>query len=232
MKFPKNSADAIAQAILAFLPLADDAELRDNMERYFFEPAPHNLLKKLSLPPALCEALDLGQFLDDVWGLGEDARNRSVERIRTLLESPMGEASQGATEEEREVFRAILRRGNPSNRPPGQILRPLFDWFDPSMSSFLRQRFAAILKRPDGWGPPHAVELQVLLLVEMWHVAHGAAPVHVNGVTQRYDEYLGRTLPGAPTPLAHRLGLDQTANERFVEILRAFIEQECKWALS
>lgn len=230
MKFPKNSAEAIAQALLAFLPLAEDAELRDNMERYFFDPAPRDLLKSLGLPPALCEALDLGGQLDDAWGLS--FQNQSVDRIRTLLESPMGDATQGATEAERDVFRAILRRGNPSNRPPSQVLRPLFDWFDMSMSSFLRQRFAAILRRPDGWGPPHAVELQVLLLVEMWHVAHGAAPEHVNGVTQRYDEYLGRTLPGAPVPLAHRLGLKQTADDKFTEILRTFVQQECKWALS
>lgn len=230
MKFPKNSADALAQALLAFLPRAGEQDLRDVMGRYFFDPASRNLLKRLSLPPALCEALDLGAELDDE--IGEGAQNRSVERIRTLLESPMGEASDGATEEEREVFRAILRRGDPSNRPPLAVLRPLSDWFDPGVASFLRQRFAVILKRPDGWGPPHAVELQVLLLVEVWHVAHGAAPTHIYGVTRRYDEHLDRTVPGAPVPLAHRLGLTNRADDRFVEILSAFVEQECPWALS
>lgn len=96
-----------------------------------------------------------------------------------------------------------------------------------AMGRFIQERLAAILRRPDGWGPPHAVELQLLLLIEMWHVVQGAPMERVDRVTERYDRFLGTTLPGGPpVPLAVRLGLDQRATEQFVEILRTFLRQE------
>lgn len=96
-----------------------------------------------------------------------------------------------------------------------------------AMCKFVRDRCEAILHRPDGWGPPHAVELQLLLLIEMWHVVQGAPMERVDSVTERYDRFLGTTLPGGPpVPLASRLGLDQRATEQFVEILRTFLKQE------
>ena len=93
-------------------------------------------------------------------------------------------------------------------------------------AEFVDQRLEAILSHPDGWGPPHAVELQVLLLIEMGHIAHGRTEDHVYGVTERFSRHLGQRLPGPPLPLAHRLGLKDSANDRFVQVLRDFIEAE------
>lgn len=95
-----------------------------------------------------------------------------------------------------------------------------------AMAAFVHDRLTNLLRAPDAWGPPQAVELQLLLLVEMWHVVNGASREHVDGVTERYDRFVGSALPGAPLPLALRLGLTTRANERFTEILGAFLRAE------
>jgi hypothetical protein len=92
--------------------------------------------------------------------------------------------------------------------------------------AFVRQRVVALFDTPDAWGPPEAVELQLLLLLEMWHVASGASQEETDGVVKRYQRYLRRTVPGPPISLASRLELTTRANERFVEVLRAFAMTE------
>lgn len=95
------------------------------------------------------------------------------------------------------------------------------------MKDFVEQRLLAILTSPDGWGPPQAVELQVLLLIEMWHVIQGAPSDQVNNTSRRYAQYLGSVLPGPPVDLAHRLELtDERATDQFVAILREFVQRE------
>lgn len=95
-----------------------------------------------------------------------------------------------------------------------------------AMASFVQERITALLGRPNGWGPPLAVELQVLLLIEMWHIVNGASREHADGVAERYDRFVGSVLPGPPFPLAARLGLGDHANERFIELLREFLSRE------
>lgn len=95
------------------------------------------------------------------------------------------------------------------------------------MKEFVTQRLEALLQRPDGWGPPLAVELQFLLLVEMWHVVQGASTEHVDGVAGRFERFLRTRFPGGPpVPLALRLGLDQRATDEFIDVLKSFLEQE------
>ncbi|MCB9760482.1 MAG: hypothetical protein H6739_11640 [Alphaproteobacteria bacterium] len=96
------------------------------------------------------------------------------------------------------------------------------------MADFIAHRMASILRTPDGWGPPHAVELQLLLLIEMLHVVRGAPREYVDTVMERYARHLGSVIPGPPTPLALRLGLEDQADERFVAILRDFLNAEMR----
>lgn len=95
-----------------------------------------------------------------------------------------------------------------------------------AMIAFVNQRVSALLASPDAWGPPEAVELQLLLLLEMWHVARGAPRDEIDGVTERYDRHLGRAVPGPPVSLAARLELTAQADERFVNVLRDFAATE------
>lgn len=95
-----------------------------------------------------------------------------------------------------------------------------------AMTRFVQRRLAALLKTPDGWGPPHAVELQLLLLVEMEHVVSGVSADTVDEVTLRYDRYLGRVRPGPPRPLALRLDLDERSTPEFVSLLTEFLRLE------
>lgn len=94
------------------------------------------------------------------------------------------------------------------------------------MVTFVVRRLGALLQRPDSWGTPQAVELQMLLLLEMWHVATGAGQDIINGVSDRYDAYLDAQVPGNPVPLGERLGLSSAADGRFVELLHGFVRQE------
>ncbi len=91
---------------------------------------------------------------------------------------------------------------------------------------FVNQRIADLLRAPDGWGPPHAVELQLLLLIEVLHVASGSPPGIVDGVMERFDRYIGTRVPGPPLPLALRLGLQDEANTQFIDLLHGFLQSE------
>lgn len=99
-----------------------------------------------------------------------------------------------------------------------------------TMVAFVRQRVSALLKVPDVWGPPEAVELQLLLLLEMRHVASGASQEETDGVTDRYRRHLGRVVPGPAIPLSARLELTTHANEQFVQVLRNFADLEFELA--
>ena len=88
---------------------------------------------------------------------------------------------------------------------------------------FVRQRLTSLLTEPDAWGPPIAVELQLLLLVEVLHTIRGSDP---DGVASRYEHHLAARVPGPPAPLADRLGLNGLATSRFIEILRDFSSSE------
>ncbi len=95
-----------------------------------------------------------------------------------------------------------------------------------AMADFVRRRLTSLLQNPDGWGPPHAVELQLLLLLEMWLVVAGAPQETVDAVAERYQRFLSRELPGPPLPLSLRLRLGNESSPEFVRFLRKFVLAE------
>lgn len=92
--------------------------------------------------------------------------------------------------------------------------------------AFVMRRISAILAQPDGWGPPFAVEMQLLTLVEMLHSLDGAAEERIQNVTRRFAGFINKRFPGPPLPLAHRLELDDEANEQFTRTLAQFVQAE------
>lgn len=97
------------------------------------------------------------------------------------------------------------------------------------VESFINKRLAAIFKNTDSWGPPLAVELQVILLIEMWHVNCGRTEYFVYNTNSRFIKFIYRDdrAPGPNNlPLAHQLKLDNSSNEIFVEILKDFTIKE------
>jgi hypothetical protein len=92
--------------------------------------------------------------------------------------------------------------------------------------ALIDQRMQALLLRPDGWGTPESVELQLLLLIELRHAATGAPENEIDEVNDRYASFLARELPGPPTSLAARLGLSYRANAQFISLLCRFIVEE------
>jgi len=90
----------------------------------------------------------------------------------------------------------------------------------------IEDRLAAIFATPNVWGTPEAVELQVLLLVEIRHVLTGERNAS-EAMQRRFTRYIGTVAPGN-TSLASRLGLKDRADAqgRFVETLRSFAEAE------
>lgn len=101
------------------------------------------------------------------------------------------------------------------------------------MTAWIENRLKMILLRPDMWGPPIAVELQILLLVEMWHISTREARESaweagekVGSMYERYTRFLETVLPGKCTGLADRLDLTNRSSERFIEVLRDFIKSE------
>lgn len=82
------------------------------------------------------------------------------------------------------------------------------------------------MARTDSWGPPVAVELQVILLMEFWHVARCAPQELVDLTNERFGRFIGTRLPGSCFNLAGRLDLAQKTNEQFVLILTDFVPSE------
>jgi hypothetical protein len=123
---PLNATEAIAMAVLAFLPKADDARLRDTMERHFFEPAPRKVIARLNPPEELREALDLCAELDDVWDLGTDVQRQSIEDIRRLLVGLIGKGPcHEITLDDCAVFIEVIRREEEHHPLPAEVQEPL-----------------------------------------------------------------------------------------------------------
>jgi hypothetical protein len=94
------------------------------------------------------------------------------------------------------------------------------------MIEFIDSRIDSILKAPDMWGPPLAVELQLILLLELREVA-------IEGVTQdravlrRYQVHLKKATNGSGNMmLCDQLGLGHSASESFTQVLRSWVEVE------
>lgn len=94
------------------------------------------------------------------------------------------------------------------------------------MLAFVDQRIGALLARPDGWGPPESVELQLLLLIEMRHTVLGLPVGFVDAVNERYSAFIERAFPGSNSSLASRLGLVRRASQPFIETIGEFLERE------
>jgi hypothetical protein len=101
---------------------------------------------------------------------------------------------------------------------------------------FIDRRFNAIMTFPEAWGPCEAIELQVLLLVELRKVALGDQQedgTPAANTMHSYDRFLALTVGGRPFSLAVRLKLQDPPSEndlerrqRFFEVLRAFWDLE------
>lgn len=96
----------------------------------------------------------------------------------------------------------------------------------PDLLNFIDQRLYSMLQMPDAWGAPEAVELQVLLLLEVRLKAKGADDEAVSHVQKRYYHFLAQHLPGPPCSLAERLGLGFSANDQFIQLLKSFAQSE------
>lgn len=91
------------------------------------------------------------------------------------------------------------------------------------MIEFLEQRITTMLKHPNVWGEPHAVELQLILLIECWHVAREKPLEWVDLTQNRFISFIQAAVPhSAPIPLSHRLCLDQRASNEFIALLTSF----------
>ena len=73
-----------------------------------------------------------------------------------------------------------------------------------------------------------AVELQVVLLIEMWHVVNNKTEDFIHSTNNRYIKFLANADIDGPInwPLSIRLNLNEQANDKFVEVLEAFIKEE------
>lgn len=98
------------------------------------------------------------------------------------------------------------------------------------MLEFIQARLHAMLTRPHAWGTAECVELQALLLVEMYHILKGADPDTVSvGLQDRYATFLCAQVGGPGVyMLSGRLGLtrDALATDQFIEVLRLFLAEE------
>lgn len=92
------------------------------------------------------------------------------------------------------------------------------------MKDYLDRTLKSVLARWEAWGPAIAVELQVILLAEMWHVANGTSTlIENNALRRRWSDFIGG--PGA---LADQTKADKPygQKEEFIDSLRDFFERE------
>ena len=91
------------------------------------------------------------------------------------------------------------------------------------MLNFVAERIEQILARPDMWGPPICVEMQILLLIEMRHVCSGRA---LDETVPRWRAFTCEKTKGNSS-LAGNLGLTNArATPEFVEYMREFVNRE------
>ena len=102
------------------------------------------------------------------------------------------------------------------------------------MKAFITEHMHALFKYPLAWGPPAALEAQLLLLVEMWHVSEDRDMMFVHTSQIRFIDYCERqgllTSPVADC-LADRAGVTSSdltnPNHSYLQHLRAFVQAEC-----
>lgn len=122
-----------------------------------------------------------------------------------------------------EKFKELVQEGQELRRAFEKRLRTPPK---PPIQRFVELRIRSILACPDGWGPPHAVELQIELLVEVALAAKGKSASEIDGVHGRFVRFVGARFPGPCFALAPRLGLTDRASEEFTQTLRDFVVQE------
>lgn len=94
------------------------------------------------------------------------------------------------------------------------------------LQEFVDSRLVSILKWPNMWGTPAAVECQFLLLVEMWLTLKGASEEDVTSTAQRFYAYINADPPQSVMTLSDRLELTHSCSNLFVTILRGFLAVE------
>ncbi len=96
------------------------------------------------------------------------------------------------------------------------------------IAAFARLRLRELLGMPDAWGRPHAVEMQVLLLVEVLLVTAHKEHIHlVANLNQTYLAFLNTKVGGPKnTYLTERLELTERASAQFQSILGAFVQSQ------
>ena len=95
------------------------------------------------------------------------------------------------------------------------------------VARFARDRLLAVLARPDGWGPPEAIEAQVLLLVDVQLVAYNESD-RVDGIPERFAAFRARHGVGGSLSLAGVLGEGLRSSARFTGLLAAFVDEEMR----
>ncbi len=91
--------------------------------------------------------------------------------------------------------------------------------------SWIDERFVRILEAPPMWGSPEAVELSVLLLVQVRALARPSRELKNPGdVFEAYLSYLRQRFPKQPQrPLFELVGQDDAAYSKLADGLRGFI---------
>lgn len=87
---------------------------------------------------------------------------------------------------------------------------------------FITERVNHILARPDMFGPPESIELQMLLLCEMQHVCCGVDP---NLTVGHWRAFIHEKHRGNRS-LAGNLGLHRSSTPEFIELMREFVTRE------
>jgi hypothetical protein len=94
--------------------------------------------------------------------------------------------------------------------------------------AWLDERLEGMLLRPRMWGSNLAVELQVLLLLEMRSLVVDRERENRDPgrVMDAYDAWRTRARLGGNCPLASRFADDKGGSARFTEALRGFVEEQ------
>jgi hypothetical protein len=96
------------------------------------------------------------------------------------------------------------------------------------LRTFVDHRLQSLVTTPEVWGSPESVELQVLqmLQVRALVLVPEQGDRDPGATREHYVSFLRARFPDAPPmPLAQHVAADASL-ERFVEILRQFIEEE------